>query len=97
MVRNGKLIKWMGNGHLSYIYTEHILQMLTFDFIWPFLWSPLHGEPVFIKHDRWPYKSKKWTHYLFLWPLPIRLLLHVGGPRASKYPPVSCIHIEQAA
>ena len=41
------------------LYAEHIFQILTFNFIWPLLWAPLHGESAFIKDERWPYKSKK--------------------------------------
>ncbi len=41
------------------LYAEHIFQLFTFNFIWPLLKAPLHGEPAFIKHENWPYKSQK--------------------------------------
>ncbi len=48
------------NGERPFIlYAEHIFQIFTFNFIWPLVWAPLHGKSAFIKHEEWPYKSRK--------------------------------------
>ncbi len=35
------------------LHAEHIFQILTFNFIWPLLWAPCHGESAFIKDWLW--------------------------------------------